>query len=76
MSTFHNEPNVNITCHYALLVVWTNKNPSPWNTVKPDENTKLMAVNQKFEKRYVRTLHCVADSDAELFIDSWSRDKL
>ncbi|TFK74436.1 hypothetical protein BDN72DRAFT_53563 [Pluteus cervinus] len=29
-------------------VVWTKTNPTPWNTVKPDENTKLGAVNQKF----------------------------
>jgi len=35
-------------------VVWTKNNPTPWNTVKPDENTKLMAVNQKFERSWSR----------------------
>ena len=34
-----------------LPVIWTKNNPTPWNTIKPDENTKLMSVNQKFEKR-------------------------
>ena len=37
---------------YARAVVWTNSNPTPWNSVKQDENVKMMAVNQKFEKRY------------------------
>ncbi|KAF8631167.1 hypothetical protein AX15_002506 [Amanita polypyramis BW_CC] len=32
-------------------VVWTKTNPTPWNTVKPDENTKLAAIDHKFEKR-------------------------
>jgi len=31
-------------------VVWTKSNPTPWNEVKQDENVKLMAVNQKFDK--------------------------
>jgi len=35
-------------------VVWTKSNPTPWNTVKPDENTKIMSVNQKFEKSWKR----------------------
>ncbi|KAL0949815.1 hypothetical protein HGRIS_009850 [Hohenbuehelia grisea] len=35
-------------------VVWTKNNPTPWNTVQPDQNTKLMAVNQKFEKSWSR----------------------
>jgi len=26
------------------------KNPFPWQNVQPDQNTKLMAVNQKFDK--------------------------
>ncbi|KAF8665644.1 hypothetical protein AX16_000099 [Volvariella volvacea WC 439] len=34
-------------------VVWTKSNPTPWNTIKPEEGTKLLAVNQKFEKRSV-----------------------
>ncbi|KAF8227971.1 hypothetical protein L208DRAFT_1293919 [Tricholoma matsutake] len=35
-------------------VVWTKNNPTPWNTVKPDENTKMMSVNQKFERSWSR----------------------
>ena len=42
------------TRRLARAVVWTKDNPTPWNTVKPDENTKLLTVNQHFEKRYVR----------------------
>ena len=33
-------------------VVWTKENPTPWNTIKPDEGTKLITVNQHFDKRY------------------------
>lgn len=43
-----------ISCTNA--VVWTKNNPTPWNTVKPDETTKLMTVNQKFAKKCVRLL--------------------
>jgi len=39
---------------HGPTVVWTRNNPTPWNTVKPEENTKLMAVNQKFEKSWSR----------------------
>ncbi|KAI1793005.1 hypothetical protein LXA43DRAFT_1004231 [Ganoderma leucocontextum] len=35
-------------------VVWTKDNPTPWNTVKPDENTKLLSVNQHLEKSWER----------------------
>ncbi|KAF8897164.1 hypothetical protein BD779DRAFT_1489248 [Infundibulicybe gibba] len=35
-------------------VVWTKANPTPWNTVKPEENTKIMAVNQKFNGSWSR----------------------
>ncbi len=35
-------------------VIWTKSNPQPWNHVKPNENIKLMAVNQKFDKRCFR----------------------
>ncbi|KDR83500.1 hypothetical protein GALMADRAFT_235677 [Galerina marginata CBS 339.88] len=35
-------------------IIWTKSNPTPWNTVKPDENTKMMSVNQKFEKSWSR----------------------
>lgn len=34
------------------VVVWTKNNPTPWNTIAPDQGTKLMEVNQKFEKRF------------------------
>ena len=34
-------------------VVWTKANPTPWNTIKQDEGTKLIEVNQKFDKRSV-----------------------
>ena len=33
-------------------VVWTKENPTPWNDIKPDEGTKLLTVNQHFDKRY------------------------
>ncbi|OCH95866.1 hypothetical protein OBBRIDRAFT_830467 [Obba rivulosa] len=35
-------------------VVWTRDNPQPWNDVKPNENTKLLSVNQQFEKSWER----------------------
>ncbi|KAF8639730.1 hypothetical protein AX17_000992 [Amanita inopinata Kibby_2008] len=35
-------------------IIWTKSNPTPWNTVKPEENTKMLAVNQKFDKQFVR----------------------
>ncbi|KAH7916711.1 hypothetical protein BJ138DRAFT_1138992 [Hygrophoropsis aurantiaca] len=35
-------------------VVWTKNNPTPWNDVKPDENTKLMSVNQQFSRSWTR----------------------
>ncbi|KAJ3503398.1 hypothetical protein NLJ89_g8452 [Agrocybe chaxingu] len=31
-------------------IVWTKSNPTPWNSIKPDEGTKLVQVNQKFDK--------------------------
>lgn len=33
-------------------VIWTKDNSTPWNSIKPDEGTKIMQVNQKFDKRY------------------------
>jgi len=52
------EPSPNFTPHFPntesiSAVVWTKSNPTPWNDVKQDENVKMMAVNQKFEKRFV-----------------------
>lgn len=38
---------------FYFVVVWTKSNPTPWNEVKQDENVKMMAVNQKFEKKSV-----------------------
>ncbi|PWZ02400.1 hypothetical protein BCV70DRAFT_198685 [Testicularia cyperi] len=36
-------------------VIWDRKNnPTPWNNVEPGTNTKLMAVNQQFDKQYKR----------------------
>jgi len=35
----------------TTAVVWTKSNPTPWNTIKQDEGTKLLSVNQKFDKR-------------------------
>ncbi|EIN10334.1 hypothetical protein PUNSTDRAFT_99774 [Punctularia strigosozonata HHB-11173 SS5] len=35
-------------------VVWTKDNPTPWNKIQPDEGTKLISVNQKFEKSWSR----------------------
>ncbi|KIK99717.1 hypothetical protein PAXRUDRAFT_822487 [Paxillus rubicundulus Ve08.2h10] len=35
-------------------VVWTKNNPTPWNDVKPDENTKLMDVQGRFSKSWTR----------------------
>ncbi|KAL5530277.1 hypothetical protein ACEPAF_6534 [Sanghuangporus sanghuang] len=32
-------------------VIWTKSNPEPWNTVKPDESTKIINVNHKLDKR-------------------------
>lgn len=46
-----NSPNFSVWFH---AVIWTKSNPTPWNDVKQDENVKMMAVNQKFEKRSVR----------------------
>ncbi|KAG6866003.1 hypothetical protein C0991_009675 [Blastosporella zonata] len=34
-------------------VVWTKSNPTPWNTIEPGQTTKMMTVNQKFDKRFV-----------------------
>ncbi|THH12354.1 hypothetical protein EW145_g77 [Phellinidium pouzarii] len=35
-------------------VVWTNNNREPWNTIKPDQSTKLINVNDKLEKSAFR----------------------
>ena len=34
-------------------VIWDRKNnPTPWNNVEPGTNTKMMSVNQQFDKQY------------------------
>ncbi|CAO1636158.1 unnamed protein product [Parajaminaea phylloscopi] len=36
-------------------VVWDRKNnPQPWNSIEPGTQTKLMSVNQEYEKKYKR----------------------
>ncbi|PIL36685.1 transporter [Ganoderma sinense ZZ0214-1] len=35
-------------------VVWTKENPTPWNSIKPDEGTKLLTVNHHFDKSWER----------------------
>ncbi|KAF7433119.1 hypothetical protein PC9H_005067 [Pleurotus ostreatus] len=35
-------------------VVWTKTNPTPWNTIQPDQGTKIVEVNQKFDKGWSR----------------------
>ncbi|KAF9821042.1 hypothetical protein IEO21_01019 [Rhodonia placenta] len=35
-------------------VVWTKENPTPWNEIKPNEGTKMLTVNQHFEKGWER----------------------
>ncbi|KAK0231221.1 hypothetical protein IW262DRAFT_1454124 [Armillaria fumosa] len=38
----------------AFQVQWTSANPTPWNSIQPDQGTKLVEVNHKFEKRWTR----------------------
>lgn len=40
-----------LTGHWAVAVVWSRKNPEPWQTVGPNENIKLMSGTHKFDKR-------------------------
>jgi len=35
-------------------VIWSRKNPEPWQTVKPNENTKLLAGQHKYDGRWTR----------------------
>ena len=62
-----------------LTVVWTKKNPTPWNTIQPNENTKMLTVNQKFEKEYVGWLCALSSVVAltfDFFFASWERHRL
>jgi NADH dehydrogenase (ubiquinone) 1 alpha subcomplex subunit 4 len=36
-----------------FIVIWTKDNPTPWNDIKQDENTKLINVNNKLERECV-----------------------
>ena len=40
-------------------VVWSKKNPEPWNTIKPDQSVKIINVNQKLDKRLVPLLSSI-----------------
>ncbi|KAF8914138.1 hypothetical protein CPB84DRAFT_1669617 [Gymnopilus junonius] len=56
-------------------IIWTKSNPTPWNTIKPDEGTKMLSVNQKFDKRCVAfppSLRVISTGDRH----SWTRDRL
>ncbi|KAK0206111.1 hypothetical protein DFS33DRAFT_558609 [Desarmillaria ectypa] len=35
-------------------VQWTAANPAPWNSIQPNQGTKLVEVNQKFDKHWTR----------------------
>ncbi|KAJ7122796.1 hypothetical protein C8R44DRAFT_875998 [Mycena epipterygia] len=35
-------------------VIWTKGNPQPWQSIEQDQGTKLMQVNQKFDKQWKR----------------------
>lgn len=52
----HNVMSAGVSNELLAAVIWTKSNPTPWNTIKPDETTKMLSVNQKFEKRYVHPL--------------------
>ncbi|KAF9008841.1 hypothetical protein BDQ17DRAFT_1236739 [Cyathus striatus] len=39
---------------FGPTIIWTRSNPTPWNSIQPDESTKLMNVNQKFDKNWSR----------------------
>jgi len=36
-------------------IQWTSKNPAPWNTIEQDQGTKMMQINQKFDKTWHRS---------------------
>ncbi|CAG7848622.1 SubName: Full=Uncharacterized protein {ECO:0000313/EMBL:CCA70470.1} [Serendipita indica DSM 11827] len=35
-------------------IIWTRKNPEPWQSVKQNENTKFMAINREFDRKWTR----------------------
>ena len=58
---------------FAHAVIWTKENPTPWNDIKPNEGTKLLTVNQHFDKSYVYALLCFF---VPLPFIRWERKKL
>lgn len=34
----------------SFTVQWTKSNPTPWNSIKPNQSTKIMTVNHDAEK--------------------------
>lgn len=58
--------------------MWTKENPTPWNDIKPNEGTKLLTVNQHFEKGYVRCLCALSPVRGlmDVIYCSWERKKL
>ncbi|KAJ7638477.1 hypothetical protein FB45DRAFT_902996 [Roridomyces roridus] len=34
-------------------IQWSNRNPEPWNTIRPDQGTKMVQVHHKFDKTSV-----------------------
>jgi len=38
-------------------VIWSKSNPTPWNDVQQDENTKILSGHHKFEKSWRRGAH-------------------
>ncbi|KAI0032179.1 hypothetical protein K488DRAFT_50502 [Vararia minispora EC-137] len=41
-------------------IVWTKKNPQPWNSIQEGETPKIMTVSYEAKKAYVRTAHGTA----------------
>lgn len=41
--------------HWLMLstVQWTKRNPTPWNTIQPNQGTKLLEVKQTFDEKSV-----------------------
>lgn len=60
----------------GIKVVWTKSNPTPWNSVKPDENIKMMDPSGKFSKRFVVSLRPEPVDVDSPRCHSWTRDKL
>lgn len=68
-------PETPVQPAYSRTVVWTKENPTPWNDIKQNENTKLIQVNSKLEKEYV-TLFLRTFYLSRTLVHSWSRSRL